>query len=96
MTKLTTTLLATLLSTTATFAPPQNAVISRQCTVLEMFEESAFIADAVVEKKKEEELDTFDAAEKMGRGAAKVRLFSFLQLGECEILTLREKQSCLD
>jgi hypothetical protein len=77
LTKLTTALLATLLSTTAAFAPPQNTVTSRQCTVLEMLEELE---------------DTFDAAEKMGRGAAKVRLFSFLQLRECGFLILREKQ----
>ena len=39
-----------------------------------MSEESAFVAD-VVEEKKDGEDDSFDAVEKMGRGAAKVSTY---------------------
>jgi hypothetical protein len=96
MTKLTTVLLATLLSPTVAFAPAPNAVTLRQCTLLQMSEESAFVADAVVEEKKEEDLDTFDAVEKMGRGAAKVRLFAIRRMRIVDFEGERHFPSCLD
>lgn len=37
--------------------------------------ESAFVADVPAASEGENEDDTFDAVEKMGRGAAKVRCF---------------------
>jgi len=72
MTKLSTSLiLATLLTSTAAFTAPCISAPSRHCA-LYMSEESVFVAD-VVEEKKDGEDDSFDAVEKMGRGAAKVK-----------------------
>ena len=76
MAKLTTVLLATLLSTAS--APTAN--IGRQCS-LHMSEqpESAFVADVPAV---EDDDDTFDAVEKMGRGAAKVRDWNTISFAE--------------
>ena len=74
MTKLSTSLiLATLLTSTAAFTAPCISAPSRHCA-LYMSEESVFVAD-VVEEKKDGEDDSFDAVEKMGRGAAKVSTY---------------------
>lgn len=72
MAKLTTVLLATLLSTTAAFAP--NANVGRQCSLHMSEPESAFVADVPAAEEKTEGYDTLDVVEKMGPGAAKVRL----------------------
>eukprot|EP00956_Cyclotella_meneghiniana_P018864 scaffold31775_cov79-Cyclotella_meneghiniana.AAC.13 len=69
MTRLTTLIIASLLSTNSAFTTPSTGVVTRQCS-LNMAEEPAFVADPVAEEKKEDE-STFDAVEKMGRGAAK-------------------------
>lgn len=73
MTKLSTLILASLLSSTAAFAPTANVATSRQCTLHMSEPESAFVADPVAEETTGDD-STFDAVEKMGRGAAKVRL----------------------
>ena len=70
MTRLAILTLASLFSTNSAFTTPSTGVVTRQCSLL-MAEESAFVADPVAEEKKEDE-STFDAVEKMGRGAAKV------------------------
>lgn len=71
--------LAALTSTTSAFAPP-TATLSRpqQCSsarpMAEGEPESAFVADVdVVVPAAEEDDKTFDAVEKMGRGAAKTK-----------------------
>lgn len=71
--------LAASTSTSSAFVTPNAAVVSRpqQCTQTVQFmsesetTESAFVAD--VDAPAEEGDKTFDAVEKMGRGAAKVR-----------------------
>lgn len=81
MVKVTCTLaLALAASTTDAFAPPSNPLVrTQQCSPrLFMSEtetpESAFVADVPEEVGEAKEDDkTFDAVEKMGRGAAKVR-----------------------
>jgi len=66
-------LLATLLASSSAFAPPSPGLASRLCSDRLYLSEpdSAFVADAVEEK--EEDDSTFEAVEKMGKGAAKVK-----------------------
>ena len=66
-------LLATIFSSSGAFAPPASGLASNKCShKLFMSEpESAFVADAVEEKVDDD--STFEAVEKMGKGAAKVR-----------------------
>lgn len=70
--------LAALTSTASAFAPPTAATLSRpqQCSsarpMAEGEPESAFVAD-VAAPAAEEDDKTFDAVEKMGRGAAKTK-----------------------
>jgi len=80
MVKVTCTLaLALAASTTDAFAPPSNPLVrTQQCSPrLFMSEtetpESAFVADVPEAGEAKEDDKTFDAVEKMGRGAAKVR-----------------------
>lgn len=66
-------LLAAILASSSAFAPPSAGLASRQCSSRLLMSEpdSAFVADAVEEK--EDDSSTFEAVEKMGKGAAKVR-----------------------
>ena len=67
-------LLATLLASSSAFAPPSPGLASRLCSDRLYLSEpdSAFVADAVEEKEGDD--STFEVVEKMGKGAAKVRL----------------------
>jgi hypothetical protein len=74
MTKLATSVvLATIIASGNAFAPPASTgVVSRQCSSKIFSEpESASVADAIEDKVGDD--STFDAVEKMGKGAAKVR-----------------------
>ena len=80
MVKVTCTLaLALAASTTDAFAPPSNPLVRTEHCSPRLFmsetetPESAFVADVPEGAEAMEEDKTFEAVEKMGRGAAKVR-----------------------